>query len=231
LPRSAFAPHHFQLSGKAEDPMSTTAETVKFYYDFKSPFSYLALESALGLESSHRVKLRFLPRDFEPRVAYGGELEQRQPHDWNKVRYLYADARRFANERGLIIRGPQKLFDSSLAMMSGLYVERHGRFHEYAPRIFERFFKRELDLEDPAALAAVLRECGLDSEDFARYATADGNADLVRARDEADRDGVFGVPTFIVAGEPFWGNDRVGWVIKKLDAMGLRRERAGHARQ
>jgi 2-hydroxychromene-2-carboxylate isomerase len=31
------------------------------------------------------------------------------------------------------------------------------------------------------------------------------------------------VPTFIVDGEPFWGNDRVEWIVKKLDAMGLRR--------
>jgi len=34
---------------------------------------------------------------------------------------------------------------------------------------------------------------------------------------------VFGVPTFVVDGEPFWGEDRVSWVIKKLDKMGLRR--------
>jgi 2-hydroxychromene-2-carboxylate isomerase len=211
--------------------MDAAGESIKFYYDFKSPFSYLALEPALGLERSHRVDLRFIPCDFEPRAAYGGDLDQRQPHDWNKVRYLYADVRRFANERGLIIRGPQKLFDSRLAMMSGLYADRHGHFRDYAPRIFERFFKRELDLEDPAALAVVLRECGLDAENFARYAATDGAADLAHAFEEADRDGVFGVPTFIVAGEPFWGNDRILWVIKKLDAMGLRRERADLARQ
>lgn len=211
--------------------METATETIRFYYDFKSPFSYLALEPALALERSHRVVLRFIPRDFEPRAAYGGELEQRTQLDWFKVRYLYADARRFANQRGLIIRGPQKLFDSRLAMMSGIYAERHGRFRDYAPRVFERFFKRELDIENPAALAAVLRECELDAEDFARYAATGGPADLVRAYKEADRDGVFGVPTFIVAGEPFWGNDRVEWVIKKLDAMGLQRSGAGLARQ
>jgi 2-hydroxychromene-2-carboxylate isomerase len=211
--------------------MATGNETLKFYYDFKSPFTYLALGPALALELSHRVSLHFIPRDFEPRVAYGGELEQRQPHDWNKVRYLYADARRFANERGIIIRGPQKLFDSRLAMMSGIYAERHGRFRDYAPRVFERFFKRELDIEDPAALAVVLREAHLDAEDFARYAGSDGPEDLERARAEADRDGIFGVPTIIVSGEPFWGNDRIDWVVKKLDAIGLRRDDAGLASQ
>jgi 2-hydroxychromene-2-carboxylate isomerase len=206
--------------------METGDETIKFYYDFKSPFTYLALGPALAMERSHRVALRFIPRDFEPRVAYGGELEQRQPHDWNKVRYLYEDVRRFANERGMIIRGPQKLFDSRLAMMSGIFADRHGRFREYAPRVFERFFKRELDIEDPAAVAAVLRECTLDADEFARYAASDGPHDLELARAEADRDRLFGVPTIIVSGEPFWGNDRIDWVIKKLDAMGLRRASA-----
>jgi 2-hydroxychromene-2-carboxylate isomerase len=204
--------------------MEISNETLKFYYDFKSPFTYLALGPALALERSHRVTLRFIPRDFEPRIAYGGELEQRQPHDWNKVRYLYEDVRRFANERGMIIRGPQKLFDSRLAMMSGIFADRHGRFREYAPRVFERFFKRELDIEDLAAIAAVLRECALSPDEFARYAASDGPGDLELARAAADRDRVFGVPTIIVSGEPFWGNDRIDWVIKKLDAMGLRRD-------
>jgi 2-hydroxychromene-2-carboxylate isomerase len=40
---------------------------------------------------------------------------------------------------------------------------------------------------------------------------------------EADADRVFGVPTFVVGDELFWGYDRVDWVIRKLDAMGLRR--------
>ncbi len=201
-------------------------EEIRFYYDFKSPFSYLALEPAGALERTHRVRLRFIPRDFEPRLAYGGELEKRSQRDWDKVRYLYADARRFANERGMIIRGPQKLFDSRLAMMSGIYAEKHERFREYAPLVFARFFKRELNIEEPAALAGVLHEAGLDADDFARYAAFEGRDDLARAYEQAERDGVFGVPTLIVAGEPFWGNDRIEWAIKKLDAMGLRREAA-----
>ena len=48
-------------------------------------------------------------------------------------------------------------------------------------------------------------------------------ADLDACFAEADRDKVFGVPTFIVDGEPFWGEDRINWVIRKLDAMSLRR--------
>src|SRR5271154_6160404 len=167
--------------------MTDVAETIKLYYDFKSPFTYLAMEPAYQLEESHRVRLRFIPLELQVREAYGGELEQRQQRDWDKVRYLYMDVRRFAKERGIIIRGPQKIFDSRLALMSGVYAERSGHFRPYADRVFERFFKRELDIEDFDSLAAVMSEVGLDSEGFRRYADSDGGGDLRAAAAEAER--------------------------------------------
>ena len=205
--------------------MADALETIKLYYDFKSPFTYLAMEPAYRLEETHRVRLRFIPLELAVREAYGGEVEQRAQRDWDKVRYLYMDVRRFANERGIIIRGPQKIFDSRLALMSGLYADRNGRFRPHANRVFERFFKRELNLEDFDALAAVMVEVGLEAEGFRRYAESDGPGDLRAAAAEAERDGVFGVPTLNVAGELFWGNDRVEWMIKKLDRMKLQRTR------
>lgn len=203
--------------------MPDSTETVNFYYDYKSPFTYLALEPVLALERSHRIRLRFIPYAVDIRAAYGGETTQRSERDWFKVRYLYADARRFANERGIVIRGPQKLFDSRLALIGGLYAEKHGRFREYSLRVFERFFKRELDIEDASALGAVMTEAGVDADDFHRYAAGEGPAELATLQEQAEREGVFGVPTFIVAGEPFWGNDRIDWIVKKLNALGLRR--------
>jgi len=206
--------------------MPEMVETVKFYYDYKSPFTYLALEPALDLERTHRVRIRPTPLEVDLHAAYGGDLNQRSERDWFKVRYLYADARRFASERGIIIRGPQKLFDSRLALIGGLYADAHGRFREFSTRVFERFFKRELNIEDGGAIAAVITEAGLDAADFRRYAESEGPAALAAAGGEADRAGVFGVPTLVVQGEPFWGNDRIVWVIRKLDGMGLKRERA-----
>ena len=88
---------------------------------------------------------------------------------------------------------------------------------------FERFWKQELDVESRDAVSAVVAEVGLDAAEFLRYADADARADLDACFAEADRDKIFGVPTFIVDGEPFWGEDRIEWVIGKLDAMGLRR--------
>ncbi|MGH7863802.1 MAG: 2-hydroxychromene-2-carboxylate isomerase [Candidatus Binataceae bacterium] len=205
--------------------MAEALEPVKFYYDFKSPFTYLAYDPALAIERTHRIKLRFIPHAFDFK-AMGGTLEERDERSWRKVRYLYADARRFANERGLLVRGPQKLFNSNLALMSGLFADEHGRFRDYARKVFELFFKRELDIENFDALAKVMGRYGLDVDAFRAYSQSDGPPELKSAFAEGDRDGVFGVPMFIVDREPFWGNDRISWLIKKLDAMVLRRDGA-----
>jgi 2-hydroxychromene-2-carboxylate isomerase len=198
---------------------------IKLYYDYKSPFAYLAMAPAYALMESHRVRLRYIPHELDVRGAFGGELDERPERSWRKVRYLYLDARRFANERGIIIRGPQKIFDSQLSLMSGIFADQQGKFRPYSDRVFERFFKRELNIEVESELAAVMTEVGLDPAAFHRYLAQDGPRDLKNAFAEGERDGAFGVPTFIVEGEPFWGNDRVEWVAKKLDAMGLRRNR------
>ena len=73
------------------------------------------------------------------------------------------------------------------------------------------------------AIGAVVAEVGLDRADFERYVDSGARADLDACFVEADRDRIFGVPTFVVDGEPFWGEDRIDWVVKKLDALDLRR--------
>jgi len=209
-----------------QDAESKTAHehpfVIKFYYDFKSPFSFLAFQPALDLESTHHVRLRFIPHLFDF-AAYGGALEVRDERSWRKVRYLYIDVRRFARERGIIIRGPQRLYDSRLALMSGLFADHLGKFREYAGRVWEKFFTRDLDIEKFEQLAPILESVGLSPGDLKRYSETDGPRELAEAFAEGEHDQVFGVPTFMVDGEPFWGNDRITWIAKKLDEMGLRR--------
>ncbi len=198
-------------------------EIVNLYYDYKSPFTYLAMQPMYDLEKAYRIALRCIPLELNIKGAFGGTLDQRDERNCRTVRYLHPDARRYATARGLVLRGPQKIFDSRLSLMSGMWADRHGKFRPYSDRVFERFFKRELDIEDGSALAKVMAEVGLDAAGFAKYVLGDGPRELQAAAEEAEREGVFGVPTMIVAGEPFWGNDRVEWIAKKLDAMSLRR--------
>ena len=52
-------------------------QEIKFYYDYKSPFTYLAFAPALELETTHDVRLRFIPHEIDIRSVYGGDLERR----------------------------------------------------------------------------------------------------------------------------------------------------------
>lgn len=194
---------------------------VKLYFAYTSPFSYLAWAPAHALERSHRVRLRYIPYGVNIRRTYGN-LDNAEA-DRRKVRYLYVDARRIARERGLVIYPPKKIFSCRRAFYGGLFAQQRGRFAEYSDRVFERFWRAELDVENPAAIGAILGEAGLDAAEFERYAAGDARRDLDACFAQADRDGIFGVPTFVVGGELFWGEDRIDWAIRRLDAMGFRR--------
>jgi len=195
---------------------------VKLYFAYTSPFSYLAYVPARALEKSHRVRVRFIPYGVNIRRVYG-PLDHADA-DRRKVRYLYLDARRIAGERGLVIYPPKKIYSCRLAFYAGLFAAQRDCFHEYSARVFERFWKQELDVEDGGAIDGVLSEIGCDPADFARYLDSDARMDLDKCFAEADGDRIFGVPTFVVDGEPFWGEDRIEWVARKLAAMGLRRD-------
>ena len=202
---------------------------IKLYFAYTSPFTYLAMVPAYDLEKSHRVKIRYIPYGVNIRQVYGGEVEARDERNRRKLRYLYLDARRLAAERGLIIRPPKKIFSARFAFYGGMCAEDQDLFLPYANRVFERFWKRELDVEDPAELTAILDEVGADLGKFESYiATEDIEAKprLKACFAEAYHDQVFGVPTFVIAGERFWGYDRIDWVTRKLDGLGLRRD--GH---
>jgi 2-hydroxychromene-2-carboxylate isomerase len=202
--------------------MSLDLFEVKFYFAYTSPFSYLAVQPAYDLERTHRLRVRFIPYGVNIRKVYG-PLDRAEA-DRRKVKYLYLDARRIAKERGLIIYPPRKLFSARLAFYGGLFAAKHSQFRAYSDRVFERFWKHELDVEDRNAILAIISEVGLDMKEFLDYAENSARKDLDACFEEADRDKIFGVPTFIVDGEPFWGDDRVDWVIRKLDSMGLRRD-------
>jgi 2-hydroxychromene-2-carboxylate isomerase len=193
---------------------------IALYTDYKSPYAYLAKAGAYRLEDDFDVVVRWLPYTLDI-PSYLGSVEDRNAHQWRRVRYSYMDARRLANKQGLTVRGPQKVFDSRPASIGLLYAQDQGVFRAYNDLVFERFWKRELDVADVAALAAVLREAGADAGDFPRFVAEEGGARHDRIRAEAEAAGVFGVPMFVLDGELFWGGDRIDLLRERL--AGLRR--------
>ena len=196
-----------------------TARTIKVYSDYKSPYAYLAKDLAYDLEQETGVTLEWLPYTLDIPAYLGnatvdgsGQVveESRNAHQWRRVKYSYMDCRREANRRGLIIRGPRKIFDSTLANIGMLYAKQHGVFRGYHDRVFERFWQRQLDIEDTAALTAVLRECGAETKEFPAFLAGDGRRQLENIQREAEAAGVFGVPSYLFDdGDLYWGREHL----------------------
>jgi len=195
---------------------------IKLYFDYKSPFAYLAKDEAYELEDDYHIQIEWLPYVLNIPEALG-DLQNRTKQQWRKIRYSYMDARRWANKRGLVVKGPQKIFDSSIAAIGMLYAQKRGKFRAYHDRVYGRFWKRELDIEDEQAIAKMVAEAGADPEGFLTYLERDGRTELDAIQQRAEEDEIFGVPIFIVEKEMFWGHDRIPLIREKLDAMGLRK--------
>ena len=81
------------------------------------------------------------------------------------------DCRRQAQKRGLVIRGPRKIWDSTLALRGMMYAKREGPtvLRRYHDTVFERFWKRELDIEDPGVIGMVLAGTGANTTGLPTY--------------------------------------------------------------
>ena len=189
---------------------------IKMYSDYKSPFAFLAFDPAFALEERYRVRVRWIP--FQLRIKGRGE---RSLYSEYKAKYSYLDARRWAKPRGLMIRGPLKVYDSTPALIGGLFAEAHGVLREYSRQVFTRFFRRDLELDQPEAIASVVADLGLSADDFRAYLPSEGATAYARAQEEAAADHVFGVPLFMFDTEPFWGHDRIPLLEQRLTEAGL----------
>jgi len=191
------------------------------YFDYKSPYAYLAQRATDELEAElapRGIAIERLPYTLdipsflgEARLDETGQdvVGTRNAHQWRRVRYAYLDCRREATRRGMLIRGPRKVFDSSIAHIGFLWAARAGSTLPYHDRIFEKFWRRELDLSDPAAIADEVAAAGADRAGFAEFLAGEGRALHDRLRAEAEAQGVFGVPSYLVDGELYWGNERI----------------------
>jgi len=193
-------------------------KSITLYSDYKSPYAYLAIAAADSLARDYGAEILWRPYILDipaylgaAKVDDNGNVlsQERNAHQWRRVKYSYMDVRRYANREGLTIRGPRKIFNSTTAGVGMLYAQIQNVFRPYHDLIFERFFKRELDIEDIAAVGSVLAEAGADIESWSVYAMEEGPAAVCRIQSKAEADGVFGVPTFVIDNDIFWGREHL----------------------
>ena len=99
-------------------------KTVIAYTDYKSPYAFLAKNATYGLFDDFRAEIEWRPYTLDiPSYLGNAEVdesgnviaEERNAHQWRRVKYSYMDCRRRAERMGLTIRGPRHIFNSTVA--------------------------------------------------------------------------------------------------------------------
>jgi 2-hydroxychromene-2-carboxylate isomerase len=190
--------------------------TVRWYFDFVSPYSYIAFKRLHELPRDVAVELR--PVLFAGLLNHFG---QKGPAEIPvKRRWTYRWCTWWAKSLGIPFRFPAShpfnpLHHLRLAIAAGVTPKAVGR-------IFEAVWTTGAEAADPAAFRALALELGVDE---GRLAAQDVKDTLKRNTDEAAARGVFGVPTYEADGELFWGADAVGFVNAFLaDPAALRND-------
>lgn len=195
------------------------AEPIDFYFDFSSPYSFLAAERIEAIAAAHGRTVRFRPilLGVVFKASGGAPLtEQYGP----KATYSKHDFERSARFIGVAYRQPSTFpIGAVAASRAVLWLQKHRpeQANAFVHAVFRAFFQDDRDISDPAVVAAVAQSLGLDGAQLMEGAQAPETKDALRRQvDEAVALGVFGAPTIVVDGELFWGNDRLPQIERWL---------------
>jgi 2-hydroxychromene-2-carboxylate isomerase len=181
--------------------------SIRFYFSFRSPYSWLAAERLDAELGDLGVPIELL--GIFPTAETFPNDPAAMP---NRVAYTVQDILRLTRERGLAVRFPSPTDpDWSLSHAAFLGANRDGAGHALMLQLFRQRFTLGLDLGEDRVIADAAREAGLDPEAVLRAARSDELRAEAAAgwRRAVERDRIFGVPSFVYAGKLYWGQDRM----------------------
>ena len=192
---------------------------IDFYFDFSSPYSYIASEwiEALAARHGRTVSWKAILLGVTFQAA---ELRSPVSHPL-KREYSLLDFERSARFAGVPFKLPEK-FPIPTQNVARLFWWLHDKAAtsaaNWARHALRGYFARGVDLSDAASLKMLAVEFGIDAgEAEAVWTDPRWKARLKEVCDQAVAHGVFGAPFFFVDGEPFWGNDRRAQIERWLE--------------
>lgn len=193
------------------------AKTIDFIFDFGSPNAYLAGKVLPGLVSRTGARVNLIP------VLLGGlfKLTNNQPPMAafgpvkGKLAYERRETERFVAKHGLtgFRMNPHFPINTLLIMRGLVAAQRQGVAEAYLDTVLQAMWEDGQKMDDPEVVAQVLTAAGLDARTILD-ATQDPEvkAELVANTEAAANRGAFGIPSFFVGDEMFFGKDRLGQV-------------------
>lgn len=182
---------------------------VRFYFDFLSPYAYLAQHRLKNLSASHGWQIDFRSIDLSHAKRAIGNVGPANRDMPVKLTYLAKDLSRWADLYGIPLTFPPNYNSSSLNV--GLYYEPcKGCEAEYVGTAYGLVWGLGHAPDDPKTLASVAHHMNWDSDDFIEFTQSEPGLQAYRkSTEDAIVQHVFGVPTMAVGNEMWWGNDRL----------------------
>jgi len=192
------------------------AQQVEFFFDYGSPFSYLADTQLAALERRTRATIVYRPMLLGAVLKETGNASPITVPA--KGRYMGVELHRWARRYGVPFAANKFFPINTMRLMRGAVAAQHAEcFAEYHRVIYPAFWVDGANLGEPEVIRAVLDKAGLNADlILARIEEPDVKEQLRLNTEEAVRRGVFGAPTFFVGEEMFWGNDRLMFVEEAL---------------
>jgi len=195
---------------------------IDFYFDFSSPYGYIASEKIDALAAKHGREVRWKP--FLLGVVFKTTGSAPLTSIPIKGPYSKRDMLRTAKFYGIPYRYPSVFPISSVAPTRAFYwleARDPKRAAELAKALYRAYFVDDIDISKPEETVAVCAKFGLDAEQV--RAGINDPALKERTKSEVDKAiaaGAFGSPYIVVDGEPFWGTDRFDQIDKWLQTGG-----------
>ena len=198
----------------------TTKQTIDFFFDLTSPYSYVAAEQIEEIAAAGNRTVNYKPTllGFVFKST-GNTAPMMNPA---KGKYSAKDFARTARFHGLKINWPKKFpINATTASRAILQVlnTQADKAGELTRALYKAYFVEGLDITEDAVVAQVASSIGLDGAALVEGSQTDAlKEQLKNAVQESIDAGMFGAPYFVVDGEAFWGQDRMEqlrrWVVQ-----------------
>ncbi len=190
-------------------------KVIDFYFDFISPYSYLAYEKLKILNKKHELNINFKP------ILLGGlhKLGNITAPAFNKrkMKNMMSDCALIAKKNGIKFRWNTKFPLNTLSLMRGYLIINNDIQKRYLDYFFYSYWRDNKDISKKDIINKILDKIGLDIEDFFNNINSQHIKDkLKKLTNDAFIEDIFGAPTFVVNKKIFWGQDRLDYAIEEF---------------
>jgi 2-hydroxychromene-2-carboxylate isomerase len=198
------------------------SSVLEFFYDYGSPYSYIANSQLPGLRERSGCTIVYRPMLLGGVFkATGNRSPAQEPVD-AKRNYFGTEMRRWVAHYGLPFQSNPHFPVNTLSLMRYAHAaQRAGVFDDFHAAVFPAFWEREKNLGEAEILSSELEAAGLDAAALAEASVdPEIKTALLQTTEEAVDRGVFGAPSFFVDGELYFGSDRLSFVEAALGHAG-----------